>query len=107
MRWYEFMEGRVDPEIDRIEKKVKALQKRSKKPPRELEEVNMPPLSAPDPKTREIEAADKAIELAHRRKKQVRLKDMETKVQKARTELGHMSPTPPKPSRPPHHTSTL
>ena len=105
MRWYEFMEDRVKADIERIERRVKDIQKRRKKPAHELEEVNMPPLTTLAPKDREIQAADRAIEAGKRRKKQVRLRDMEDKVRKARTELGHMSPIPPRkpkpPSRPP------
>jgi hypothetical protein len=63
----------------------------------EIDEVIMPPLSAPDPKTREIEAANRAIEFQHQKKKRAQLKDLEDRVRKARAAaVGHPSPFPPK-----------
>ena len=68
----------------------------------ELTEFVMPPLTTQDPKTREIEAANKAIEALKQKKKRAQLKGLEDQVRKARAAaVGHPSPFPAKkPIRP-------
>ena len=68
-----------------------------------LDEVILPPLTAPDPKEKEIAAAERAMDQAIKRKHQAKLKDLLDKVQKTRAAaMGHHSPVPPQsPASPP------
>ena len=67
-----------------------------------LDEVILPPLTAPDPKEREIAAAERAMDQAIKRKHQAKLKDLIGQVQKTRAlALGQNSPVPPKSPAPP------